>query len=374
MQSAGLIKGLPPRNAADFPEGCFVPLAKNILEDFPKFTTKDVLRLCQSFHRHTDFGVVLSEIEYDRDEVLEWLDIRHKQMSFEEFLMERRNPEIMENAFDLAFSKIEKDFSAVMNLSRKNRELLKESFYSHIVGDFNLQAEGGPDLRLNLLLTFGSEAATEMRNVQIMSYILEDMENASEWVMGNNALSWLIHQQGYTVKDFLEGKKSPFLDSLHKELTVCPPSPSHVTVCCHAKADTLSKLDMNCRCGMPIALGNDVTVGIFSPYMSEGTDFGIILERPLVIHQKMIFDVQIENSGCMSLPQFKTTVGDALKLPDEAWARAEVREASPDDRFLVLERFDARGDVLDAEEFQANLEASISLDIEDDDSAGMTVH
>ena len=108
--------------------------------------------------------------------------------------------------------------------------------------------------------------------------------------------------------------------------------------------------------------------------MSEGTDFGIILERPLVIHQKMIFDVQIENSGCTSLPQFTTTVGDALKLPDEAWARAEVREASPDDRCLVLERFDARGDVLDAEEFQANFEASISLDIEDDDSAGMTVH
>ncbi len=348
LEKAGLCAGLPACAVKDFPDGCFLALARTLQKDFPLWGNSKILEVCKEFERQTDLGTVSVNMAHTNEDVAEWMQYGQEEISLPEYLFRKHLPLSAEENLpflegsrtaDSVSSQIVRTLAKPMNLTMSERRVLYDDISMYMKENFVLENRDPHELRLNLLLSFGKEPHSYMTNLGYMCKMLDGSHPPVEKVVANNALTWLIHQQGYSIKSLLSGERSPFLDSVRAEVHEYPGKAVQLTVCCCADASLLSALKVNSRGGAPLRLDPGVVIGLFSDREGVGSNFGITLDKPLVIPQEMIFDIQVEGA----VPHFKYSVSESCYLPHDSWTRAEILPASPLSE--VVKTFNAKADV-----------------------------
>jgi len=156
-------------------------------------------------------------------------------------------------------------------------------------------------------ITYLEDAFPLHLNLILDTDIHEDSDNFRKWVAGDddpdedeltsNGIVWLIHQQGYSVKDYLEGKKSPFLNSLHQEMEELRDYPGAVTLsCCVRSLDDLNRLELTNPDGLNFLLGPKTMCGLVDRFNGAGGTMEIELEKRIVVPRSRIREIQVEGA------------------------------------------------------------------------------
>ena len=141
----------------------------------------------------------------------------------------------------------------------------------------------------------------------------------------DNALSYLVNQQGYSVGDLYAALDDAMIDSqfIQSVAEEIDENPSESTSCLTAliATDALTYIElceMAGKEGHEIVLPkNDCTIGIFDKEQGCGGVLGIAPERDVVLPSELIFDVQAERAGGTFRRGY--TVDQVYGLADEAW-------------------------------------------------------
>ena len=175
----------------------------------------------------------------------------------------------------------------------------------------------------------------------------------------DNALMWLIEQQGYTLDDLkkvheeymdyfyednvpkkealgqepwdqFKNTHSRFLTSVCQELENQTYSMGCLTVLVRSSLEEYCDLferDYNSKELLPkdIIISKDAELGIFNPWNGSGSVLEIELEKDLVLPNSLIFDSQIEGVK----PDFTYTVDNVYGLVGSCWKESKGIQEHP---------------------------------------------
>lgn len=122
----------------------------------------------------------------------------------------------------------------------------------------------------------------------------------------NNALVYLIHQQGFTVSRVLRELKANkaidyfhdtfnFPESVRKEIINNPNYLTHLTVLlCLTGADIGNFFEFYVNGGINLQIGTSANFGLFNDIDGGGSLFEINLKKPFIMPKDIIKDIQIE--------------------------------------------------------------------------------
>lgn len=125
----------------------------------------------------------------------------------------------------------------------------------------------------------------------------------------DNALSYLVHQQGYTVEEMMHAVQeriaendydtSGFIESVVNELdgTYSDYNEQLTALIGINGNDLVEMLDKVAEGKDNIVLGTDTVIGLYDRMNGAGSDFEIQLEKDMVIPTTMVQIVQMESSG-----------------------------------------------------------------------------
>lgn len=143
----------------------------------------------------------------------------------------------------------------------------------------------------------------------------------------DNALSYLVHQQGYTVEEMMHTVQariaesnydtSEFIESVVNELDgTYSDYNEQLTALISINGNNLVEmLDKVAEGKDNIVLGTDTVIGLYDRMNGAGSDFEIQLEEDMVIPTTMVQIVQMESSGRSDVVSSKDNIGysvDAL--------------------------------------------------------------
>lgn len=135
--------------------------------------------------------------------------------------------------------------------------------------------------------------------VESQTYTPDKFEQAFD-----NALSYLVHQQGYKVADVVEAMKTSsennFVQSVADELNYLnnyPYSMYELTVLTSGKKELLEVLDNIAHGKDYIQLSQNTKIGLYNEWSGAGSSLEIQLEKPLVIPADMVRNVQFESTA-----------------------------------------------------------------------------
>lgn len=170
----------------------------------------------------------------------------------------------------------------------------------------------------------------------------------------DNALSYLVNQQGHSVKEVYAGLEgsgpaSPFVDSVVGEIEDGSFGMSALTALATLKGEEVFRLlEARDEGTGSIELSKDACVGIFEPWAGAGSTLGIELERDMCVPAGLVSGVQIEGMrkwqpkideqgrtrepACYVSPEGidrNWTVNDVYGLVNEAWSGSLSVSAEP---------------------------------------------
>ena len=209
-------------------------------------------------------------------------------------------------------------------------------------------------MQINLLLDSGDEADRDFITIFEQYEALTgdlDSEDIQSTLDEESSLSWLIHQQGYTMEDlrktmddyteFFYGENadkqgtysarkerfnqnhSRFLSSICEELDNTPNLMNTLTILTETNMKEFMEL---VKPGQELVFSKDTTLGIYSPWQGGGGILGIELEKELVLPSELIWDIQVEGAKLNLNHQY--SVNQTYGLCDQAWTPiAAIREA-----------------------------------------------
>lgn len=165
----------------------------------------------------------------------------------------------------------------------------------------------------------------------------------------DNALTYLIRQQGYTLTDAIKEKSSEeiapgesgnsFLRSLKDEVWNFPGySMAELTACFTLSGkDLLNVLDAAASGKGYISISKDASFGIYNEWQGTGSDFCIEPEKDVVFPASMICNIQMEDAGKSNNVGY--TVNDVYGFISSIWTdgSASVTKEAP---VLKEERFE----------------------------------
>lgn len=143
----------------------------------------------------------------------------------------------------------------------------------------------------------------------------------------DNALSYLVHQQGYTVEEMMHTVQariaesnydtSEFIESVVNELDgTYSDYNEQLTALISINGNNLVEmLDKVAEGKDNIVLGTDTVIGLYDRMNGAGSDFEIQLEEDMVIPTTMVQIVQMESSGRSDVVSSKDNIGYLCKLP-----------------------------------------------------------
>ena len=191
-------------------------------------------------------------------------------------------------------------------------EVLEEAGYNGI--SYELTDFLCDDYKLNLMLATEKEQDMDMGSIP--SVFLNHADNIHESYADDekygfnndidNALTWLIHQQGHEVSEVyaaltenMEGQEG-FIASVVREIQDCPVySMMETTVSISASGqnllDTLDVLSGTSDKNLEIS--RDSSVALFNEWQGTCSNLEIELESPVIIPADMIRNVQMEGAG-----------------------------------------------------------------------------
>lgn len=137
----------------------------------------------------------------------------------------------------------------------------------------------------------------------------------------DNALSYLVHQQGYTVEEMMHTVQariaesnydtSEFIESVVNELDgTYSDYNEQLTALISINGNNLVEmLDKVAEGKDNIVLGTDTVIGLYDRMNGAGSDFEIQLEEDMVIPTAMVQIVQMESSGRSDVVSSKDNIG-----------------------------------------------------------------
>lgn len=137
----------------------------------------------------------------------------------------------------------------------------------------------------------------------------------------DNALSYLVHQQGYTVEEMMHTVQariaesnydtSEFIESVVNELDgTYSDYNEQLTALISINGNNLVEmLDKVAEGKDNIVLGTDTVIGLYDRMNGAGSDFEIQLEEDMVIPTTMVQIVQMESSGRSDVVSSKDNIG-----------------------------------------------------------------
>lgn len=140
----------------------------------------------------------------------------------------------------------------------------------------------------------------------------------------DNALSYLVHQQGYTVEEMMHTVQariaesnydtSEFIESVVNELDgTYSDYNEQLTALISINGNNLVEmLDKVAEGKDNIVLGTDTVIGLYDRMNGAGSDFEIQLEEDMVIPTAMVQIVQMESSGRSDVVSSKDNIGYSL--------------------------------------------------------------
>lgn len=148
------------------------------------------------------------------------------------------------------------------------------------------------DYRINLMFATPYERNCDMSLIPRF----EDVDN--------NALTYLIRQQGYDVHEVFKSLKedrindSVFVRSVVDELREQSYSMAELTALVTARGENLlNLLDNIAHENNYVSISKDATIGLYNEWNGSGSMFEIQLEKPAVFPTSMVRNVQIEGAG-----------------------------------------------------------------------------
>lgn len=217
--------------------------------------------------------------------------------------------------------------------------LLSEIGYEGI--KVNLDSLLKNDYHINLMFATESEQNFDMTSISSSFFYCDDLEylfskTAMEFEkITDNALTYLIHQQGYKLSDayksYYAGKesKSEFIQSVVNEINSTSYSMNELTALTTSSGAELLDLldDIAHRRGF-ICLSKETEMGLFNEWQGAGSALEIQLEKPFVIPTSMVRNLQFDCSGRDDFVNKKNnygyTVDDVYGLIGSVWTQGNV--------------------------------------------------
>ena len=270
-----------------------------------------------------------TEIAVDASWALYWLEDDDNDMPFMEWLEEAynsRHPKFLDERICLINRAVSIVESGVAREAARLHTAVNDDFVA-------LQSTFHDCICSNVTMTFSYPLYV---NIFLKDY--EDTQNFLDWVHGEeepsaedlqeNSIVKLITQQGYTIQEYLDGKDTPFLNSLRQEMDAGEPYLSELVFCVAVhneyELNLLKNHDVNIR------LNKNVTCGLFDAYMGVGGVIALKLEKDVILEREDISLVQVETEREPGLQGY--TVEQVFYLPASAWEKArpiETGKASP---------------------------------------------
>ena len=184
------------------------------------------------------------------------------------------------------------------------QEAFEEVGYHGITYDFGDLLK--QDYHLNIMLGTDMEQNYDMGSIPSIFNNMGDTPYFEDEI--DNALTYLIHQQGYEVAEVVaELKKgeddmrsdSSFIRSVAEEISEMPAySMMELTVSVSGSGrELLEVLDKIAKKEGSIEISKDSSVGLFNEWLGTCSQLDIKLEQPAVIPVDMIRNMQIERAG-----------------------------------------------------------------------------
>lgn len=177
-------------------------------------------------------------------------------------------------------------------------------------------------------------------DVRELDYDLQKMTSEVQKQHFDNALSYLVHQQGYEMSQVAEvlytGEPTTdkFLQSVVDELENFPSySMAELTALVTLDSDGLAVLDQIAKGEGVIELSQNTMIGLYNEWQGTGSSLEVELHKPFIVPADMVRGVQIE--GQKSDYAHGYTVNDTYGLIGKAWEGTVETSEEPSGREAI---------------------------------------
>ena len=254
------------------------------------------------------------------------------QTVYEKWNMFEAQEETLESSFK--YGKSQEQLQAVEDYLDRNDMTLSEALeregFAGVTYDLN---DIVGEYKMNIMLTTPTEQNSDMSSIPSMFYegeveglnrLLEGMTQEQREDHFDNALTYVIYQQGHTLPEvaeaFLQRKENnnEFVKSVVEELDEFPSySMAEMTALVTLDKDGLQVLDQIAKGEGEITFSKNTMIGLYNEWQGTGSQLEIQLEKPLIVPADMVRNVQIE--GQKSDYAHGYTVNDVYGLVGECW-------------------------------------------------------
>lgn len=218
-----------------------------------------------------------------------WEDATDIILDSEDNLLKEIEKDSVSVGYDFAYK--------VQQYLEQNADALEEVGYHGVTYDFD-DLLANTRCKLNIMLKTDTEQNYDMCaihdtfcNSEISSWFEDEIDNA---------LTYLIHQQGYEVAEVIgKNSASDFVKSVISEIEECPDyfmMELSVSVSGSGR-ELLEALDSIAKGEGNIEFSADSSVGLFNEWEGTCSALEIELEQPLIVPADMVRNVQIEHAG-----------------------------------------------------------------------------
>ena len=235
---------------------------------------------------------------------------------------------------DSLFADIKTDASSIEDEELKNYVVnkLEDLDYSDLRDELEVAGYNGVDdgieselkdvkVNVNLTLATGNEANYDMSSIITCfgtDYMPIEFDSLDEAYL-DNALTYLIHQQGHTLREFYDSylgnaDGGRLLNSICNEVDNNPAEATcGLTVLVSV---SLGEYNMLLSDGGNIEVSADTELGLYNSWIGSGSLFEISLEKPFVFPTSMILHADFDDvtgTGAYSVGDTYGTMGDTRK-------------------------------------------------------------
>lgn len=291
---------------------------------------------------------------FDAETVLKWYnqycELSDKNgISFENFILsaivDDENGYYFRNSADYEEDYILKHIESAIQSEQPDLALIYEARQEEM-SPYEILEEGGlqgetinheaflrNDYHINLMFATPKEKNYDMGAIPTMFYESADRSADFDYFT-DNALTYLIHQQGYTLADVYEGMVHPekvaenkFLKSVVEEIDNFPSySMAELTALISLNGkDLVDTLDAIANGRDYIKLSKETMIGLYNEWQGTGSQLGIELEKDAIIPTSMVRNVQFEGEHCTKVHENNGwSVDDVYGLIGTCWTQGSV--------------------------------------------------
>lgn len=271
-----------------------------------------------------------------RSEENESFGVYLEQFLYEKFFIEQES-DVMSELFDQVRAYVEAEIDDDDEMTAAWEKLTADSFMGDIlemgglVGGIYFDFDAFLDNNtyyVNLMFAGEKEQNLDMGSISTFFDDITEFDNVDEFEeYQDNALSYLIRQQGYTNADVFEAiradadSNNEFIKSVVAELDELTYSMSEMTLCTSCGGVQLVELlDKITKGEGYIEFSKETETGLFNEWEGTGSLLEIALEKPAVFPVSMVRNIQLEGAS----GNYGYTVDDVYSMIGKTWEKSSI--------------------------------------------------